>query len=132
MIKQEINCSHDKPVSECIEHWQEFCYVTGYTIEQRVIKFLLGQHVGISSEAICSLMLGINKTLNHRYPMDESDRERCIKLLKFIPEWIERLDELKEMDTGTISINGADPLPKAQTKYSWTYQIPLIKIEGGF
>lgn len=128
----EINCSHDKPISDCIVHWQDFCFVTGYTIEQRVIKFLLGKHVGISSEAICSFMLGINKTLNHRYPMDQSDRARCIKLLKLVPEWIERLDELKAMDAGTISINGGEPQPKAQTKYSWTYQIPLIIIEGGF
>lgn len=134
MPVREIHCSHDLPISTCREHWIEFCQVTDNTIEQRALRWALSDDTGISSETMCAFFTNTPKhgPFGMQAPSDAADRGRCIRLLNIIPEWIERLDELKELDTGTISINGAPPIPRSQDTHSWTYQIPLIRKEGGF
>lgn len=126
MSKQSIHCPHDLPISECREHWIEFCSVTGNTIEQRALVWATGGDTGISSNALCAYMAAGMTDRRNNAPMDASDRGRCIRLLKLIPEWIERLDEMKQLDFGTVSINGADPVPRSETNWSWTQQVPLI------
>lgn len=132
MSVREIHCAHDLPISTCREHWIEFCKVTHNTIEERALKWALSGDTGISSEALCGYMAQGITTRRHSAPSDASDRGRCIRLLNIIPEWIERLDEMKQLDTGTISINGADPIPVSEDRHSWTHQVPLIISEGGF
>jgi len=132
MSKQEIHCSHDLPISQCLEHWQEFCEATDITIEERALKWALSGDTGVSSETLCAFMSGVPVQRMPGSPSDASDRGRCIRLLKIIPEWIPRLNELTMLDNKEVSINGADPVPYSETEYSWTYQIPLIIKEGGF
>lgn len=104
------------------------------TIEERALAWALGGDTGISSETMCAYFSGVKKggPFGSQAPSDAADRGRCIRLLNIIPEWIDRLDELKALDTGTISINGAEPIPRSQDTHSWTHQIPLIREEGGF
>lgn len=106
--------------------------VDGDSVIYRALEWALSSDTGVSSEALCAYMaLGITER-RHSAPSDASDRGRCIRLLKKIPGWVDRLDEMKKLDTGTISINGADPIPVSEDTHSWTYQIPLILAEGGF
>lgn len=134
MAVREIHCAHDLPISTCREHWIEFCEATNNTIEQRALQWALSDDTGISSETMCAYFVNVSKggPFGSQAPIDACDRGRCIRLLNLIPEWIERLDELKALDIGTISINGAPAIPRSQDTHSWTYQIPLILAEGGF
>lgn len=104
------------------------------SIRRRAAEWLLSGDTGISSETMCAYFLGIKKgdVFGSQAPSDAADRGRCIRLLERIPEWLPRLDELKALDIGTISINGADPIPRSEDSQSWTKQIPLIIKEGGF
>lgn len=131
MVKQEINCPHNKPISQCLEHWVVFCEQTGNTPFRRAIKWSLSDDTGISSKVICAHMLGF-EPFELSPPYDRYDRGRCIRLLQLIPEWIPRLNELTKYDDGMVEINGEAPKLKSQTKYSWTYQIPIIISEGNF
>lgn len=105
---------------------------TPLSINHRAFKWLLGSDTGISSETLCAHMLGIEKTgpFGRQAPSDAADRARCIRLLKLIPEWVPRLDELKALDTGKISVNGAPAIPLSQHYQSWTQQLPYIRQEG--
>lgn len=104
------------------------------SVRQRALEWALSGDTGISSETLCAYMSGVKKggPFGSQAPSDAADRGRCIRLLKLIPEWVERLDELKALDVGTISINGAEPIPRSQDSHSWTHQVPLIIKEGGF
>lgn len=104
------------------------------SIHERAFEWLLSGDTGISSETLCAYMLGIEKKgpFGNQAPSDAADRGRCIRLLQRIPEWVPRLDELKALDTGTISINGAPAIPRSQDSHSWTHQLPLLMREGGF
>ena len=75
-----------------------------------IFEWLLSDDTGMSSKAICAWMLDINSDLTSS-PSDKWDRGRCIRLLKLMPEWISRLDEMKTMND------------------SWPEQIELIKEE---
>lgn len=103
------------------------------SVLRRAVEWATSSDTGISSEALCCYMATGSITRKHwNAPSDAADRGRCIRLLKLIPEWVDRLDEMKALDKGTVSINGADPVPISETEHSWTYQIPLIRKEGGF
>lgn len=101
------------------------------TIEQRALKWALSDDTGTSSKTLCAFMLGIDQTNGARGwgasypPSDADDRGRCIRLLKHIPEWIERLPELAEANVGGLHDGTDKPV-----KQSWAYQIPLIIKEG--
>lgn len=104
------------------------------SIERRAMERLLSGDTGISSETMIAFFTGVPKSgpFGMQAPSDAADRGRCIRVLQAIPEWVDRLDELKSLDTGTIIINGAAPIPVSEDKQSWTYQIPLIIKEGEF
>lgn len=102
------------------------------SIMRRALQWSLSDDTGVSSETMCCYFTGSPMRQWSGAPSDAADRGRCIRLLQLIPEWVERLDELKKLDVGTVSINGADPIPRSQDTHSWTYQIPLIRKEGGF
>jgi len=102
----------------------------GKPLDQRVLFWALSGDTGTSSETLCAYFTGNPQRRFSGAPSDGADRGRCIRLLELVPEWIPRLDELKQLDIGTISINGAYPIPRSQDTHSWTYQIPLIKQEG--
>lgn len=104
------------------------------SIMRRALAWSLSDDTGISSETMCAYFTGTKKAgpFGMQAPSDAADRGRCIRLLKLIPEWLPRLDELKQLDRGTISVNGADPIPRAEYYQSWTQQIPLIRKEGNF
>lgn len=98
------------------------------SVEGRALFWMLSGDSGISSEALCSFMLG-QKPRNNLPPSDSSDRGRCIRLLELIPEWIHRLPELahreKPGEVLTISASGI-----SADVNSWATQIPLILQEG--
>lgn len=131
----EIHCSHNMPVSKCRVHWQEFCEMVGDTVEIRALKWALSDDTGTSSKTLCAFMLGMNETNGARGwgasypPSDAADRGRCIRLLKHIPEWIDRLPEIAEANPGGLV--SADH-PEKPVKQSWAYQVPLIIKEGEF
>lgn len=102
------------------------------SVMRRALQWSLSDDTGVSSETMCCYFSGSPMRRWSGAPMDASDRGRCIRLLQLIPEWIPRINELKALDTGTISINGADPIPRSEDEHSWTQQIPLIIKEGGF
>lgn len=124
LSKKEINglicCGNcEKPV---------ICH--GKPLEQRVMFWALSGDTGVSSETMCAFFTGNPLRRFSGAPSDAADRGRCIRLLELVPEWIERLDELKTLDKGEVSINGADPIPRSEDTHSWTYQLPLIRQEG--
>jgi len=80
----------------------------------RIIEWSTGDDTGLSSQAICRYMLGIKtKTRwhDHNAPSDASDRGRCIRLLNLVPEWWDRIDEMRGLSQ------------------KWSEQITLIKNE---
>lgn len=89
-----------------------FCYVTFFNFLgmnsksefERACKWLLSGETGSSSETICAIMTG-NIPVYKSVPSDSSDFGRCYTLLKLIPEWIDRLGELKEIDY-SCKVNG--------------------------
>lgn len=130
MIKQEINCPHKLPISECLEHWIVFCEQTNNTPISRAVKWALSNDTGSSSKALCATMLGF-EPLHKSAPWDAADRGRCIRLLRLIPEWIPRLDEMAKRYPSTAAVEWrADG--KHTTLNGWAEQIPLIIKEGGF
>lgn len=63
----------------------------------KIIAWTIHGDTGISSKAILTHMLGLVLfSDNMTPPSDQWDRARCIKLLKLIPEWIGRLEEMKQ------------------------------------
>lgn len=124
MAKQQIKCAHELPISECRDHWIEFCEIVGDTIERRALRWALSNDTGTSSETLAAFMLGIERDGWDHPPSDGADRGRCIRLLKLIPEWLPRLPELAAVGPGDINTT--------DHKDDWAAQIPLILQEGGF
>lgn len=128
MATREIHCSHDMPISDCVEHWPEFCEMVGDTVERRALKWALSNDTGTSSETLAAFMLGVEKGGWSSPPSDSADRGRCIRLLKLIPEWLPRLPELATAGPGDAkTVNGS-----TEHNSKWSAQIPLILQEGGF
>ena len=127
MAVREIQCSHGLPISDCLEHWVEFCEMVGDTVEVRAIKWLLSDDTGTSSKTLCSFMLNVPRKGYAMPPFDKSDRGRCIRLLKLIPEWLPRLPELAAANPG-----GMGGEPDEVNNANWSEQIKLILQEGGF
>lgn len=105
------------------------------SITERALRWSLSDDTGTSSQTLCAFMLGMNETNGARGwgasypPSDAADRGRCIRLLKHIPEWIDRLPEIAEANPGGLV--SADH-PEKPVKQSWAYQVPLIIKEGEF
>ena len=66
---------------------------------EKLNNWLLTGERGISSEAIASKMTGVNFTgqWGMGHPLDPSDFRRCLLLLKAVPEFKERLNEMEEV-----------------------------------
>ena len=58
-------------------------------------QWLLSNDTGISSETICTVMLGEEHS-HPDYPHDPSDFGRCYRLLSHFPEWKDRLQEVAD------------------------------------
>lgn len=106
----------------------------GKAERDRAILWALSSDTGISSEAIARHMLGFGPydRIGFQPPSDSSDRGRCIRLLELIPEWIPRLNEMRQYDeqlgdTLVISASGI-----SADRNTWAKQIPLIADEGNF
>ncbi len=75
-------------------------------------------NIGRSSEAIYLYMTLGTIPAPFDAPSDESDRKRCVVLLKAVPEWVPRLSEIEQLQLRGTS-NGKEVFP-------WNEQIPLI------
>jgi hypothetical protein len=56
-------------------------------------EWIVGDHVGLSSKTIWAVMMGV-PCRHPSPPGDDDDRWRCARLLRAVPEWRERLDEV--------------------------------------
>jgi hypothetical protein len=108
----------------------------GATVEYRALFWVLTGDTGTSSKAIAKHMLNIaiEGMFGFQPPSDGSDRQRCIKLLELVPEWLPRLDELKRYDAANKAPVGITIGGSGISAYdnSWSKQIPLIAKEGNF
>lgn len=70
-------------------------------IGKQLNEWLRSGNVGLSSKAIASKMTGINFVKTEiwglPHPSDPSDFKRCVDLLIAVPEFKDRLDEMKEV-----------------------------------
>lgn len=64
-------------------------------IYTKAINWILSDDTGISSKVIWGVMMKAEKYYRSYTPSDPSDFGRCYRLLKLIPEWEERLEELR-------------------------------------
>lgn len=60
------------------------------------LRWVAGDHVGNSSMAIFSHMVGVNPHRGWAPPWDPADLSRCLRLLRAVPEWRARLPEMSE------------------------------------
>lgn len=59
------------------------------------MSWIVGENVGESSKAIWAHMMGAGKPRwGYSYPHDPDDLSRCLRLLRLIPEWRERMPEM--------------------------------------
>lgn len=74
---------------------------------QKAIEWIISDDIGISSKVIFAVMMGINpeNIRDKSTPCDPSDFGRCYRLLKLIPDWQNRIDELRKVDYGYYSMN---------------------------
>lgn len=102
----------------------------GKPLEYRALFWALHGSTGSSSLSIAQHMAtGISDGMP---PSDADDRSRCIRLLELVPEWLPRLDELRQYDAKkqeAIVINGSGI---SAYDNSWSKQIKLIAEEGKF
>ena len=70
------------------------------TIEQRLGYWLANGDIGASSLAIAAVMLGaeIQTRRGSCHPHDSADFRRCVILLGYIPEWRDRLPEMRKVN----------------------------------
>lgn len=66
------------------------------SVDKRALQWVVSGDTGISSKAIWAHMQGIGpeKRWPWTWPSDPSDFGRCHRLLKFIPEWRDRIEEM--------------------------------------
>jgi hypothetical protein len=69
------------------------------SITERAAAWGASGDTGISSEALCSVMLGRDprRDWGYNYPHDPSDLGRCLRLLDKIPEWASRISEMAKL-----------------------------------
>jgi len=65
-------------------------------VEKKALNWLSKGDVGLSSMTIFHHLIGTEK-FNIDIPHDPSDFGRCYRLLKEVPEWNNRLHELKSL-----------------------------------
>lgn len=78
----------------------------------KIIEWATGDDTGSSSLDMCRFMLGLEpRRRYYERPYDKADRGRCIRMLNEVPEWWDRVDEMRGLST------------------EWDKQITLIKEE---
>lgn len=95
----------------------------------KIIRWATGDDTGVSSQALCRFMLGLPSIRNYPPPSDAADRGRCIRLLKLVPEWWLRLDEMASLPSRRVHYFGSNGA--GVRKEGWGEQIPLIRNEAG-
>lgn len=66
--------------------------------DRRAFAWLFGPTTGLSAECLWRTMMGVPEPDGPRcryHPLDEADRGRCMALLEAVPEWRERLSEMR-------------------------------------
>lgn len=114
----------------CCTHCLKPTLAHGASVDSRALFWASSGDNGISSDALLRHMVGIPHRELPLPPSDADDRGRCIRLLELVPEWIERLPELVELDKKTseeLVINSSGIHTQSN---SWAEQIPLIIKEG--
>lgn len=69
-------------------------WIASETRDNRPLQWIVGDDTGASSEAIWAHMMGVRPKYGYSYPLDGGDLGRCIRLLRVMPEWAERMPEL--------------------------------------
>lgn len=64
-------------------------------VQTRALKWSTGPDTGVSSMAILRVMTGDAPKDGYCYPHDGGDLGRCLGLLKAVPEFRARLDEMR-------------------------------------
>jgi hypothetical protein len=64
-------------------------------LKEKILKWLLTGEVGISSETMAAHLAELPKPRRTYHPLDPDDFNRCLLLLKEIPELRERLPRMK-------------------------------------
>lgn len=86
--------------------------------ERQRLADWIENHRGTSSIAIYLYMTTGKIPAPFDAPSDKSDRERCLVLLKAVPEWVGRLGEIEKLRIKGRR-NGVEVWP-------WNEQIPLL------
>jgi hypothetical protein len=58
------------------------------------LRWVAGDHVGLSSMAIFSHMTGVRPRRGWAHPWDPDDLSRCLRLLRAVPAWRARIPEM--------------------------------------
>lgn len=96
-----------KEHAKCKKTWQEPSHDSSSSIGERMEFWLRHGYRGVSSETIFAVLKGSDLPITSPalcrspaefcHPLDPSDFNRCHKLLEIVPEWRDRLDELKAL-----------------------------------
>ncbi|HRG37078.1 MAG TPA: hypothetical protein PK289_00970 [Bacteroidia bacterium] len=81
---------------DCKKTWTEPQADETESVKQRANWWIANGETGSSSKTMWNCFMG-NKEYEINHPYDPDDFKRCYNLLKAIPEWKNRLNELKEL-----------------------------------
>lgn len=84
-----------KSHAKCLKTYKEPVVNPSLSIEQRADFWWQHGERGISSETIFGVLSGRGPRKDGCHPWDPSDFKRCYGLLQVVPEWRERLGEMK-------------------------------------
>lgn len=79
----------------CLPSWQEPQPDLSLAVEERAVWWSTHGETGLSSETIWNFFMKQNPTYEIHHPCDADDFSRCYKLLEAIPEWKDRIQEMK-------------------------------------
>lgn len=80
------------------KHKEKLDDAFGPSLAQRAHAWVVGRDTGCSSQAIWANMMGAGKPAywGWFHPLDPADLGRCLRLLRLIPEWRERMPEMAQ------------------------------------
>lgn len=65
------------------------------SVPAKALDWIVSGDTGLSSEAIWATMVGAKRKWSS-YPHDPADLGRCLRLLRLMPRWRKRLDEMRQ------------------------------------
>lgn len=86
-----------KSHADCEKTWVEPVAKPGLSVAQRAHFWWSDGERGMSSETIYSVMTHEGMPVGRSHPHDPDDFRRCYLLLKLIPEWRERIADMKQV-----------------------------------